>query len=176
MLKKVYFEDYRFSEDLDFTLSDPAISNEQIFAWFQEAFTYIKETANIPLSLQENQQHQDGGLNFYIQFVGPLGGLGSNKTVKIDISRAEQLAFAPVQQPAIITYTDLDEHTLRCYTFEEILVEKLRAPSTIQSTLEVILKRSNSGPPRVRKSSPRSAEAPEENAALDSALPSFPKN
>jgi predicted nucleotidyltransferase component of viral defense system len=34
VLKKVYFEDYRFSEDLDFTLFNPEISNEQIFAWF----------------------------------------------------------------------------------------------------------------------------------------------
>lgn len=30
-LKKVYFEDYRFSEDLDYTLLDDDITNEQIF-------------------------------------------------------------------------------------------------------------------------------------------------
>jgi hypothetical protein len=34
VLKKVYFEDYRFSEDLDFTLVNAEVSNEQIFAWF----------------------------------------------------------------------------------------------------------------------------------------------
>ncbi|WP_245535939.1 nucleotidyl transferase AbiEii/AbiGii toxin family protein [Psychroflexus torquis] len=28
VLKKVYFEDYRFSEDLDFTLLDKAVSDE----------------------------------------------------------------------------------------------------------------------------------------------------
>ena len=38
VLKKVYFEDYRFSEDLDFTLLDDAIRNEQIFEWFTEVF------------------------------------------------------------------------------------------------------------------------------------------
>ena len=31
VLKKVYFEDYRFSEDLDFTLIDDKVSNDQIF-------------------------------------------------------------------------------------------------------------------------------------------------
>jgi len=31
VLKKIYFEDYRFSEDLDFTLINNEISNEQIF-------------------------------------------------------------------------------------------------------------------------------------------------
>ena len=31
VLKKVYFEDYRFSEDLDYTLLNNSISNDQIF-------------------------------------------------------------------------------------------------------------------------------------------------
>ena len=43
VLKKVYFEDYRFSEDLDFTLLDSEISNEQIFTWFNEVFEFIKD-------------------------------------------------------------------------------------------------------------------------------------
>ena len=37
VLKKVYFENYRFSEDLDFTLIE-SCTNEQIFEWFNEAF------------------------------------------------------------------------------------------------------------------------------------------
>ena len=43
VLKKVYFEDYRFSEDLDFTLLNNEITNEQIFDWFKESFEEIKE-------------------------------------------------------------------------------------------------------------------------------------
>lgn len=43
VLKKVYFEDYRFSEDLDFTLLDNNISNQQIFDYFKEVFEYIKK-------------------------------------------------------------------------------------------------------------------------------------
>ena len=41
-LKKVYFKDYRFSEDLDFTLLDDTISNQQIFEYFKEVFEYVK--------------------------------------------------------------------------------------------------------------------------------------
>jgi len=77
VLKKVYFEDYRFSEDLDFTLLDDTITNEQIFKWFTEVFEYIKEEANIPLEIIDNNEHQDGGINFYISYIGPLGGLGA---------------------------------------------------------------------------------------------------
>jgi len=126
-LKKIFFDDYRFSEDLDFTLLDPAIPNEQILAWFTESFTSVGEKANIPLSIQGNQEHQDGGLNFYIQYIGPLGGLGANKTVKVDISRNEQMVFPPVLQPVITNYSDLETFQLLCYSLEEVLVEKLRS-------------------------------------------------
>jgi predicted nucleotidyltransferase component of viral defense system len=35
VLKKVYFEDYRFSEDLDFTILKIEITKDQIFGWFK---------------------------------------------------------------------------------------------------------------------------------------------
>lgn len=127
VLKKIYFEDYRFSEDLDFTLLDNAITNEQIFAWFKEAFEYIQDEANIPLDIIDNNEHEDGGINFYISYVGPLGGQGNNKRVKVDISRSEKLEFEPVLNPAFIDYTDLEEYNLLCYPLEEVLIEKLRS-------------------------------------------------
>jgi predicted nucleotidyltransferase component of viral defense system len=49
VLKKVYFEDYRYSEDLDFTLLDSSVTKEQMFEWFGEIFERVKEEANIPL-------------------------------------------------------------------------------------------------------------------------------
>ncbi len=94
VLKKIYFEDYRFSEDLDFTLLKNEISNEQIFEWFKQTFKFIREEANIPLEIIDNNEHEDGGINFYISYIGPLGGQSSNKKVKVDISRSEQLVFA----------------------------------------------------------------------------------
>jgi len=127
VLKKVYFKDYRFSEDLDFTLLDDAVTNEQIFEWFTEVFEYIKEEANIPLEIIDNNEHQDGGINFYISYIGPLGGLGANKKVKVDISRSEKLVFEPILNNIFIDYTDQEEHQLLCYSLEEILVEKLRS-------------------------------------------------
>ena len=59
--------------------------------------------------------------------VGPLGGLGAKKRVKVDISRSEQLQFKPVMQDAFLSYSDQEEHQLLCYPLEEILVEKLRS-------------------------------------------------
>jgi predicted nucleotidyltransferase component of viral defense system len=127
VLKKVYFENYRFSEDLDFTLLDNDISNEQIFEWFSEVFEYIRYEANIPLEIIDNNKHEDGGINFYISYVGPLGGIGANKRVKVDISRSEQLQFEPVLQGTFLGYSDQEDHQLLCYPLEEILLEKLRS-------------------------------------------------
>jgi predicted nucleotidyltransferase component of viral defense system len=127
VLKKIYFKDYRFSEDLDFTLINNEISNEQIFEWFKETFEYIKEEANIPLEIINNNEHENGGINFYISYIGPLGGQGNNKRVKIDISGSEQLVFEPVMKDVFIGYSDMEEHQLLCYPLEEILVEKMRS-------------------------------------------------
>ncbi len=161
VLKKIYFEDYRFSEDLDFTLinnetfakkdidevhtnknegsieplknkiSLNQISNEQIFEWFRETFDYVKEEANIPLEIIDPNSYggerDAGGINFYINYIGPLGGQGNNKRVKIDISRSEHLVFEPVMKDVFLSYSDMDEHQLLCYPLEEVLVEKMRS-------------------------------------------------
>lgn len=70
VLKKVYFEDYRFSEDIDFTLLEDTITNAQIFEWFSEVFDYVEEEANISLKIIDNNEHKDGGINFYIGYSG----------------------------------------------------------------------------------------------------------
>jgi uncharacterized protein len=132
VLKKIYFDDYRFSEDLDFTLLNNEIKNEQIFAWFKETFEYVLEEANIRLEIihpdfhRDKHEHEDGGINFYISYVGLLGGQGNNKKVKVDISRSEKPEFKPVMQTVLLGYSDLIEHQLLCYPLEEVLVEKMR--------------------------------------------------
>ncbi|MEO8416273.1 MAG: nucleotidyl transferase AbiEii/AbiGii toxin family protein [Ginsengibacter sp.] len=119
VVKKIYFEDYRFSEDLDFTMLNDEITNEQIFSWFKETFEYVREGANIPLEIIDNSKHEDDGINFYIGYAGPLGGQGNNKRVKVDISRSETLVFEPAMKTTIIGYSDLEEHQLLCYSLEE---------------------------------------------------------
>lgn len=127
VLKKAYFEDYRFSEDLDFTLVQSEISDEQIFLWYREVFEFIKDEANIPLDIIDDNKHEDGGINFFISYIGPLGGQGHNKKVKVDISRSEQLVFEPKVNNIFVDYSDLNKHQLLCYPLEEILVEKMRS-------------------------------------------------
>jgi len=86
----------------------------------------IREAANIPLAITDDHEHQDGGINFYLGYAGPLGGTGAHKQIKVDISRDEILVFPPVLQPALLPYSDLGKHELLCYPLEEVLVEKMR--------------------------------------------------
>lgn len=126
-LKKFYFEDYRFSEDLDFTLLDVSASNDKISEEFESIFKFIKEQANLQLRILENYEHEDGGLYFFIGYAGPLGGKGANKKIKVNVTRSEKLEFETVNNKALKSYTDIDDYKILCYSLEEILVEKMRS-------------------------------------------------
>ena len=127
VLKKFYFEDYRFSEDLDFTLIDDNLSNEAILEAFDEVFQYVREEANIPLALEDFGIHETGNINFYISYIGPLGGIGANKRVKVDISRTEKLCFELETRSIFEEYSDQEACTILCYSLSEVMTEKMRS-------------------------------------------------
>ncbi len=133
-LKKVFIEDYRYSEDMDFTL-DPEmerpVQNEVIYAAFNELFEEIEEAANIALSINEDSKgvHETSqSIRFYIEYMGPLGGKGSH--LKVDITRGEKLEFEPIQGLVLHHYSDLQEegeYKVKCYSLLEVLIEKMVA-------------------------------------------------
>jgi len=127
VLKKFYFEDYRYSEDLDFTLLDEKITSDAIKESFDDIFEYIKQEAMITLSLSDIGVHETGNINFYINYAGPLGGLGANKQVKVDISQDELLQFPVAERDMIARYSDHEPCRLKCYSLEEVMTEKMRS-------------------------------------------------
>ena len=130
VLKKAYFEDYRFSEDLDFTLIDETVSNEQIQTEFNDIFGFIKEEANIDMRIDENKQtvHESGSLQFYIDYVASLQGSIGSRDLKIDITRGEVLETEIETKAIFRIYSDLQEDfKLQCYSLVEILIEKMTA-------------------------------------------------
>jgi predicted nucleotidyltransferase component of viral defense system len=125
VLKKFYFDDYRHSEDLDFTLLDGAKSNEEIKAAFENSFDFVKEEANIDLSIAEFGEHETGNINFFINYNGALGGTG--KRVKVDISKNELLQFDLEIKPLFSNYSDHIDSCVKCYSLSEVITEKLRS-------------------------------------------------
>lgn len=129
VLKKAYFADYRFSEDLDFTLISPTLTDEQLVEAFQQILELVGEESGMQFKLSELDKHQGGSIAFYAYFIGPLGGKMDSKSVKIDITRGEKLLFQPNICSIFKTYNDLPKErcSLQCYPLEEIVIEKLVA-------------------------------------------------
>jgi len=128
VLKKVYFLDYRFSEDLDFTFTGKDFDIEAIKAAFNKLIEWVYEESRISLSVQNETQHDTGNYNFYLSYTGPLGGAGANKDIKVDISQDELIYNAPEEKKIINTYSDLEEkYSIFCYSLGEVIAEKMRS-------------------------------------------------
>jgi uncharacterized protein len=129
VLKKIYFEGYRFSEDIDFTLVDEKITNQELLNEFEKVYAFVKQEANISLKFKGRGEHESGSLVFYVNYVGPLQANIDSRDIKIDITRGEILEFEIETKQLIITYSDLppDSFLLQCYSLPEVLVEKMAA-------------------------------------------------
>ena len=135
-LKKCYFETYRFSEDLDFTISDRTHLNEGFLkdAFGQVARWVYDETGiEIPADLLrfENVQNPRGGQSCEgrVYYTGPLRRAGSIPRIKLDLTADELLALPATDRPVGHPYTDRPEGGIvaRCYAYEELFAEKIRA-------------------------------------------------
>lgn len=129
VLKKAYFEDYRFSEDLDFTLIDEKISNESILMEFQDIFHRVKRESNIDLLIDSKSTFFNdlGSMQFYIDYAASLkGGMGT-RDLKIDITRGEHLETDYELRSIFSYYPDVSKFTLKCYSLVEVLIEKMSA-------------------------------------------------
>lgn len=129
-LKKMYFTDYRYSEDLDFTLLNDNLSNKEIYTEFDKIIRIIKDESNITLKIVNEYEHKKSkSINFHIAYVGPLKGKLTSRDLKVDITRGEILEFEFEQRIVSANYTDLDEYeiNINCYSLSEVLIEKMTA-------------------------------------------------
>jgi len=129
VLKKVYFRDYRFSEDLDFTFQGRDFDIDIIRSAFGKLIEWVYEESRISLSLKDETQHETGNFSFYLSYTGPLGGAGANKDIKVDISQDELIYNDPVEKRIINSYSDLEKVECRIlsYTLGEVIAEKMRS-------------------------------------------------
>ena len=128
-IKKIYLPEYRFSEDLDFTLLDLEITNAALESSIASLSRWLGENANLALEIRKIDVHTSGDPAFYLNFVGPLQGQMGSRFLKMDFTRGEVLAYPLQNLPVVSTYSDLQkrEASLHVYSFEEILAEKLRS-------------------------------------------------
>jgi predicted nucleotidyltransferase component of viral defense system len=127
-LKRCYFGDYRFSEDLDFTLTEP-MAFDELVRRLEPVYAAVHEASGIVFAFErEDRQKHENSYTFYLRYVGPLP---SGNNVKVDVTLREQLVF-PVPDRSILRgyeeFTDLPENRhLRVYSLNEIATEKTLA-------------------------------------------------
>ncbi len=124
-LRRCYFYDYRFSEDLDFTLIEN-VSLIKVINDFRTLFSWIKEETGIEFEYVRQEESTENTHTFYISYIGPLPG--KPKEVKIDVTYKE-LLIHPVEERRIIKtyeeYSDFpDSPTIKVYSLNEIAIEK----------------------------------------------------
>jgi len=131
-LKKCYLETYRFSEDLDFTvLPGGLIKPDEVLSALQDVFKRIYDQIGIdfrervPLIRQRPDGNSSEGRVYYR---GPRNA-PELASIKLDLTTAEQVARPTVLQRISHSYPEElpPPATVRCYSFEELFAEKLRA-------------------------------------------------
>jgi predicted nucleotidyltransferase component of viral defense system len=136
-LKKCYFETYRFSEDLDFTLADGDQLDEaflkeqftQIAPWLYEEAGIEIPTNRLVFDVYENLRGGkscEGRVYYQSHFAS---GKHSLPKIKFDLTADEILVMPPSRQLVFHPYSDTpagDIHA-NCYSYPEVFGEKVRA-------------------------------------------------
>ena len=126
-LRKIYFEEYRFSDDLDFTLLEETnIANleDKILNSIQQA----KTRSNIDFINEINSKEVKNGYSFDIYF-RITRVTGSPLKIKIDITKKENEHIIDQIEQKMINhpYSDKIDTKILAYSLEEMFAEKTRS-------------------------------------------------
>lgn len=138
-LKKNYFEDYRFSEDLDFTLLDKKfVIDDQLFYKISK-LTEENSGAKFHLKKINKQIHNDIAQGYEVTVLYWGAYHKPNQTVlpvnrwqtkiKLDISYSEEVILEPEKKSIFHSYSDkaIIQSIIPTYPLNEIVAEKLRS-------------------------------------------------
>lgn len=138
-LKKCYFETYRFSEDLDFTLRDEGQIEEgflrralgEVIAWVADESGLVLPADQIGIDIHANPRGRiscQGKLG-YRGPVSPTSNSGGWPKIKLDLTADERLVLPAVRREVFHPYTDRPDEGIwiNSYSYEEAFGEKVRA-------------------------------------------------
>ena len=140
-LKKAYFGDYRFSVDLDFTaVGGPR--GDELEAEIVALADDVEHCLGVhgPFSVtasrrSEQREHPTGqeAFRLAVRFPWHPSPLCS---IKVEITTDEPLLLPAADRPLLHGYEEELSATLRCYSLEEIVAEKLRTMLQAEKRLE----------------------------------------
>lgn len=130
-LHKMYFTDWRFSEDLDFTTINQ-VGNEGLSDAIGKLCEKVRKQSEIDLR-QKNinpsgKEDSEWSFEVKIEYYGPRGRIRETlPTILLHITNDEILMDKPLIKTIITPYEDLPANfAILTYSLEEILAEKIR--------------------------------------------------
>jgi len=127
-LRRCWFGDYRFSEDLDFTLAvetDFETLRKELDPVFAEARS---ATGAVFRFARADRKAHANSHTFYLGYEGPLPAPAGGREVKVDVTIRERIVTPVPERPVLRGYpefSDLPEKAkVRVYSLEEIACEK----------------------------------------------------
>lgn len=136
-LKKCYFETYRFSEDLDFTLrNEEHLDEDFLRPAFEEVAAWVTEQSGLTIPADQLEfdvyDNPRGRPNCQgkIAYRGPVSPTsGGWPKIKLDLTADETLVLPSVRREVFHPYSDRPEGGIwaNCYAYEEAFGEKLRS-------------------------------------------------
>jgi predicted nucleotidyltransferase component of viral defense system len=126
-LKRAYFPDYRFSEDLDFTLPRD-LAHDELVGFVSGLLPSLLRRVNLRVDLVRADLTPHRSTDVEVAYVGPLQAMARPRRLKMDFTRGELLVNAPIRRELKAPYSDYPKAvTLATYTINQILAEKLCA-------------------------------------------------
>ena len=131
-LKKCYIETYRFSEDLDFTvLEEGPIGQDEVLEAISRVLDRVNQESGIDFEVRPPSYHSrpsGRSAEVRVYYRGPRNTPGP-ASVKFDLTRDERVVRPTVLRSINHDYPDSlpPPGQVRCYSFEEVFAEKLRA-------------------------------------------------
>jgi predicted nucleotidyltransferase component of viral defense system len=125
-IKRVYFEDHRFSEDIDL-FSDRKFQLDEILQELK-ALQYARELTNLTLQIDRDRiSTTNNRIQLYISYPGYEEIIGAPKEIRVDFIMDMDLFGEQKQKEVIKSYSDLSIHneTLSVMTLNTILANKL---------------------------------------------------
>jgi predicted nucleotidyltransferase component of viral defense system len=126
-IRKIYIEDYRFSDDLDFTLLSD-MNKETLDQIILDTVRLAREKSGIEFSEDIKTERNPNGYVISTYFKNLVGGRNSIK-IKMDVTNEghEKIMFPLEARKIINPYTDTLESKIITYSLEEITAEKIRS-------------------------------------------------
>lgn len=122
-LRRCYFRGYRYSEDLDFTLTSP-LDRAGVLSAMTSWCTWIGDEAGIRATPFEKA----GNHHLFVAFTGPLGSTTARELV-VDATEGEPIVETVRDRPILSEYSDLRDQSfvVPTYSLGEIWGEKVRS-------------------------------------------------